>query len=647
MNTTIGILAHVDAGKTTLSEQILFQTGVLRKAGRVDHADTLLDYDRTERDRGITIYSGQASFTIGEHRFFLLDTPGHADFAPEMERSLQVLDYAVVIVSCVEGVQAHTRLIWDLLQENKIPTFLFLNKTDRPGADVLRVMQQIRSHLTHSAVLLDDGISSAAEELAVLDDALLEKYLSGGYNENIFLTALRHLIRERELFPCFSGSALTGMGVDRFLAGLDRLAHTQYDPADALSAVVYKVRLDGEKRVVFLKIRSGTLRVKTQIGEEKVHELRQYNGQKYSTVHEVFAGELCGAVGLSLSVGDTIGSGDVLRPARMVPVLRSSVQWSDDTPAQTVLDALRALAVESPELQVECPLGLQNIQISYMGEVQSEVIREALLTRYGIQCTFTEGEILYKETIRAPAYGCGHFEPLRHYAEVHLIANPLPPGSGIRFRSACSADTLRINWQRLIETHVLEKTHVGALCGFPLTDVEFVLLAGRAHEKHTEGGDFRQSTYRAIRNALFHAQSVILEPFYRFRITAPSECTGRILADLETMYAVYDPPEIRMDAVAVEGICPASEIMGYKTVLTAYTRGFGSLSLRFEKYAPCHNEQVVIANHPYDREHDTENTADSVFCAHGAGYTVKWDEAASHMHCEVDKTILEGYNVKK
>lgn len=639
---TLGILAHVDAGKTTLSEQILYHCGSIRSAGRVDHGDTLLDHDAIERRRGITIYTDQASFRIGENEYYLLDTPGHADFSAEMERSLRVLDYAVLVVSCVEGVQAHTELIWKLLAEYNVPVFFFLNKTDRDGADRIRTMQDIRDKCSDVAVLLDDGIESAAESLAELDETLLDAYLQTGFNQDLWVRQMVLLIRERKLFPCFSGSALSADGVGRFLAGIDMLTSTSYSEDAPVSVAAYKVRHDDAgNRLTYLKILSGVLHAKDVLQQEKVHEIREYSGARYTSVSSVCAGQLCTVTGLHVPAGTIIGSQIHVPPVQSQPLMAACVRFDDAVSVQKVLSVFRILEAEDPQMRVRYVPHIRQIQIAVMGPIQLEVLSEQCAQRFGLSVSFGEPEVLYLETIASPVYGCGHYEPLRHYAEVHILLRPLPRGSGIRFSSACPTDALKLNWQRLIETHVFEKEHIGALCGFPLTDIEVVLLMGRAHEKHTEGGDFRQALYRAVRHAVFHAESVLLEPMYRFQIQAPSGCVGKVLFDLQRMSASYDPPNAAGDDVTVCGRCPASEMMNYHSALSSFTKGRGLLQVQFDGYDGCHNTDAVVEAHPYNREADYENTADSVFCSHGAGYNVHWTLAAQKMHCVVDKEILK------
>ncbi len=645
MYKTIGILAHVDAGKTTLSEQILYRCGAVRTLGKVDRGDTVLDHDPTERRRNITIFSDQAVFSYADSTITLVDTPGHTDFSPEMERVLSVLDCAVIVVSCVEGVQSHTELIWKLLETYGVPAVFFLNKTDRVGADVTHTLLQIRSRCSNDAVLLDEGLEACAESLAERDETLLERYLDYGFDDSrLWLDSAAQMTMHRRLFPAFSGSALSGDGIDRLLRGIDVLVKTWYDAEGSLAARVYKVRHDSQgSRVTFLKVTSGTLHVRESIRDEKISEIRQYKGGRFSSVQEVSAGQLCAVTGLHLPVGTVIGDASSVLPPQLTPLLSASVFFDDSVPVQNVLRMLRTIEDEEPQMRVMWQESARQIQICVMGPIQLEVLAEQCVRRFGIEISFGTCEVLYQETIDAPVIGCGHYEPLRHYAEVQLLLRPLPRGSGIRFSSACPTDELKLNWQRLIETHVYEKTHRGAMCGFPLTDVVVILLTGRAHEKHTEGGDFRQATYRAIRQALFKTHSVLLEPFYRFQISVPPENIGRVLSDLEKKSAVYDAPESGQELVSVRGRCPASELMEYNAALSSFTKGRGILRVTFDGYDRCHNADSVIDSHPYNRDADFENTADSVFCAHGAGYNVRWDLASEKMHCTVDRKRISAY----
>lgn len=650
MNQTIGILAHVDAGKTTFAEQLLYHTGSIRRFGRVDHQDTFLDTHRIERQRGITIFSGQAVFSAGGKSFDLLDTPGHADFSAEMERAVQVMDYAVLIVSCVEGVQGHTETVWRILAQHCVPVFFFLNKTDREGADPSRVLDEIRCRLTKDAVCFD-GIADgklpdlAVEAVAERDDRLLEYYLENGYQPEEWDKAAVRLIRERKLFPCLSGSALQDQGIDLFLECLVRWTETAYDASAPFCADVYRVRYDEKKtRRTYLKIRSGTLRAKDEIavrgGEgpcfEKVNELRVCHGDKAQPAAEVGAGALCVVSGLSLpKCGDRIGSEFSSAYFEMKPMLTARVVFDEGTyHPRAVLEQLRILEEEDPMLQVAWDEELQEISLRVMGEIQLEILKALIAERFSLDIRFGECRILYQETLEEPVIGCGHFEPLRHYAEVHLRLEPNKRGEGIRFASECSQDVLDGNFQNLIRTHVFEKIHRGVLTGAPLTDVRITLLTGRAHLKHTEGGDFREATYRAIRQGLRKGKSVLLEPYYRFTIDAPDHCVGRLIADIQRFSGSFDPPRLDGHTVRLTGRAPVSELRGYQRELISLTGGSGSLNLTFDGYEPCHNQQEAIEQAGYDPDHDAANTADSVFCSHGAGYPVRWQEADGYMHCK-------------
>lgn len=635
MNKTIGILAHVDAGKTTLSEQILHHCGVLRKAGRVDHRDTFLDFNPIEQARGITIFSEQASFFYGNNQYFLVDTPGHVDFSPEMERAVGVLDYAILVVSCTAGVQAHTETIWRLLEQQNVPVFFFLNKIDGLGADVARTLEEIRTKLTADVCCFDDGLTETVlEQIAMTDETALEQFFEQTGSEDFWYDTALRAIQVRTLFPAFSGSALNDVGVDAFLAGLDRMTATAFDETLSFRAKVYKVRHDQQNnRAVYCKILSGTLHAKDRITGEKANELRLYEGRKYTTVQCVSAGQLCAVTGLQdVQSGDTIGETIEHRDTTLIPLLSAKVDCGR-MPVSRALPLLRILEDEEPSLHLRWEEALQEIHLSVMGEIQLEVLKETAKQRFDLDLTFGDCEILYKETIRGTVLGSGHFEPLRHYAEVHVKLEQGPRGSGITYESACPTDALSTNWQRLIETHVFEKEHKGVLVGAPVTDLHITLLAGRAHEKHTEGGDFRQATYRAIRHGLFHAQNVLLEPWYTFRITVQPELTGRVLTDIRNMSGTTAPPEPAGAYSMICGRCPVSEMMRYSRSFAAMTHGRGSMVVTFDGYEPCHDTQNVLDRIQYDREHDTENTPDSVFCSHGAGFTVKWYESARYMHC--------------
>lgn len=636
MYKTIGVLAHVDAGKTTLSEQILYHARAIRVPGRVDHQDTLLDYRPTERRRGITIFGAQASFTLGGTGYYLVDTPGHVDFAAEMERSLCVLDVAVVVVSCVEGVQAHTETICQMLAERGIPTFFFLNKIDREGADAGRTLKQIQERCAPGALDFTDGYTQMLiEELAQLDDELLERYLDGGFDEALWQARAGELIAAGRVCPCCAGSALGGSGVAALLQGLEGLPSTHFDAEGPLQARAYQVRHDDKgNRLVFLKILRGRLQVKDAVGEEKIDELFFCQGERRIPSREAVAGQLCAVKGLSqIRPGDGIGL-PALEERAFRPALAARVIYEHQR-IHEVLRALKTLEDEEPLLAVTWQEALQEMRVNVMGPIQLEVLAEQLQSRFGLTVTFGPCEVLYLETVTAPAVGCGHFEPLRHYAEVHLRLEPGPRGSGITFKSACPVDQLEQNWQNLIRTHVLEKQHKGPLTGAGLTDTVVTLLAGRAHEKHTEGGDFREATYRAIRQGLFHAEVTLLEPVYAFRIAVPSPLAGRVMTDISRMQGRFDPPRDDGESALIAGEAPVANMMDYAADLAAFTKGRGRISQKLAGYRPCHNADEVIAHSGYERERDEANTADSVFCSHGAGYRVRWDEAPAHMHCKL------------
>jgi len=632
---TIGVLAHVDAGKTSLSEQLLFRGGALRQPGRVDHQDALLDFDPVERRRGITVFSGQARFSYGERDYFLLDTPGHADFSGEMERCLAALDCAILVVSAVDGVQAHTETIWRLLCEHNLPVFFFLNKTDLPGADVQRTREELEKLCGPSLIPLEAGFSpEAQEQVALTDENLLEAYLAGEMTEADWQEALCRAAMQRQLFPLYSGSALSGEGVDPLLEGLSRFTHKDYDPEAPLSGLLYQIRHDKQnKRIALLKLTGGRLRAKDMLLDEKLHELRSYQGEKYTVLEQAEAGDMLAVTGLSQAKSGTVFGGAEVQSPSITPLLTARVLWPKEQPLPTVLNAMRILEDEEPALQLRWNEELQELHIAVMGPIQLEVLQESARLRFGLELSFGSCEILYRESIRNRVLGSGHFEPLRHYAEVHLLLEPGPRGSGIHFRSLCPTDQLALNWQRLIQTHVGEQEHPGALSGFPVTDLHISLLAGAAHLKHTEGGDFREATYRAIRHGLFQAESLLLEPFYAFRIQVRTELAGRVMADIQRMQGEVEPPISLGESSLLRGVAPVSEMMEYARDFAAMTQGRGRMQLSFGGYRECHNAQEVLERLAYDREADRAHPADSVFCSHGAGYTVNWREAAAAMHC--------------
>ena len=633
MNQVFGIFAHVDAGKTTLSEQLLYHAGATRALGRVDNGNTLLDTNRVERERGITIFSDYASFSWEGGQFFLLDTPGHVDFSGEMERTLSVLDFAILVVSCVEGIQSHTETLWQLLKAYQIPTLIFLNKTDRAGADRTRVFAELRKRFSEDLLDFDQGFcESAKEALAERDEAFLEFFLNGIPSDADCLAALQRLFAARACFPCLSGAALSGDGVDRLLALLPKLlAETSAESAD-LRARVYKIAHDEKgQRLTFLKITGGTLSVKEVLQGEKINEIRFYQGAKYTTATAAQTGILCAVTGLThTKPGMGIGTEETLPSPVCTPALIAGVQAPPNIPPQTVLHDFLLLSDEDPLLQAEWENG--EVRVHIMGAVQLAVLPELVHDRFGYPITFGPCRVAYRESIRHPVMGYGHFEPLRHYAEVHLRLDPMPTGSGISFRSECPTDVLALNWQRLIETHVFEKVHRGVLTGAPLDDVQITLVFGRAHLKHTEGGDFREAVYRAIRQALRRADCFLLEPLYRFSIDVPLETAGRVLTDIQRMHGTFDPPASADGVRAViTGTAPVATMMNYAQDLAVLTRGKGTLRLFASGYAPCHNEADVLAASSYDPDRDIENPADSVFCSHGAGFPVSWREAERYM----------------
>ena len=632
-----GIMAHVDAGKTSLSEGLLYTAGVLRRMGRVDHGDAFLDTDALERERGITIFSKQAQLTYGDREITLLDTPGHVDFSAEMERTLQVLDCATLVISGSEGIQGHTRTLWRLLRQWKIPTFLFINKMDLASTDRTHLLEELKRQLDDGCV---DALDSAAlqEAAATGAEELLERYLEG---EIISDEAIAGLVEERKLFPCVFGSALRLEGVEAFLQILARFAPNPIYP-EHFAARVFKIARDGGDRLTYMKITGGTLRVRTLLTgsgaeswQEKVHQIRIYSGEKYRTVEEVQAGTICAVTGLTQTrPGDGLGAEtEGIGPA-LEPVLRYRLILPEGTDIPGALSKLRQLEEEDPTLHIVWDEQLQEIHLQLMGEVQLEILTRLIQQRFGLKVAFGEGSIVYKETLAAPVIGIGHFEPLRHYAEVHLLLEPGKRGSGMEFASACPTDQLDGNWQRLILTHLAERTHKGVLTGSPLTDVKITLLAGRAHIKHTEGGDFRQATYRAVRQGLMSGESILLEPWYDFRLEVPTENVGRAMADLQQMGGSFDGPEQAGEDAVLTGSVPVAAIRGYWKELAAYSKGRGRLSCSMKGYAPCGNSEAVISAIGYEPERDLDHTPDSVFCQHGAGFVVKWDQVPQYAHVD-------------
>lgn len=650
-NLTIGILAHVDAGKTTLSESILYLCGNIRKLGRVDHGNAFLDTYELERSRGITIFSKQAVFDFGDTKVTLLDTPGHVDFSAEMERTLQVLDYAILVINGADGVQGHTRTLWNLLKQYDIPTFLFVNKMDQTGTDKEKVLADLQKRLSDTCISFDElaqnpeGTEEFWEMVSMCDEDAMEEYLGEGAISQETMTCM---IVERKLFPCYFGSALKLQGVEEFLKGLETLTKSKFgkrEKEQPFGAKVYKISRDNQgNRLTHLKITSGKLKVKELLKkngnepdgwEEKVNQIRIYSGEKYEMITEAEAGMICAVTGLTQTFsGEMLGQGEESVKPVLEPVLNYQIQFPKEIDAHTMLRNLRILEEEDPMLRIVWNEELGEIHARLMGEVQIEVLKSLVKERFNIDIEFGTGNIVYKETIQKTAEGVGHFEPLRHYAEVHLILEPGERGSGLVFDVDCSEDVLDKNWQRLILTHLYEKTHRGVLTGSAITDMKITLVAGRAHLKHTEGGDFRQSTYRAVRQGLMQAESILLEPYYEFRLEVPQEMVGRALTDIQRMSGEFSSPETEDDMAVIAGNAPVSCMRDYQMEVTTYTKGRGRLSCIFKGYDVCHNAEEVIEASGYDPERDLENPTGSVFCAHGAGFNVPWDEVPEHMHIE-------------
>ena len=636
----LGILAHVDSGKTTLSEAMLYRAGVTRRLGRVDHKDAFLDTDALEKARGITIFSKQALLTAGDTDITLLDTPGHVDFSTETERTLQVLDYAVLVVSGTDGVQSHTETLWRLLRRYHVPTFVFVNKMDLPGMERQELLAQLNRRLGEGFVDFGAEQADRDEALALCDENLMDRMLDAGQLQDADLIPA---IARRHVFPCWFGTALKLEGVDALLDGLDR--YTRPAPAlEAFGAKVFKVSQDEQgARLTWLRVTGGELKVKAQLtgeadGEpwaEKANQLRLYSGAKYTLTEAIGPGQVCAVTGLTKArPGEGLGAERDSDLPVLEPVLSYQVLLPEGADVHAALGKLHRLEEEEPQLHVVWNETLGEIHVQLMGEIQLEVLRSLLAERFGLEVEFGPGGILYKETITEPMEGVGHYEPLRHYAEVHLKLEPLPRGSGMQFAADCREEVLDKNWQRLVLTHLEEKQHLGVLTGSPLTDVKITLIAGRAHLKHTEGGDFRQATYRAVRQGLMLAKSQLLEPWYAFRLEVPAENIGRAMSDIQRMEGTFDPPESGEETAVLTGFAPVSTMRSYPMEVVSYTRGRGHLSLTLDGYRPCHNAQEVIAAIGYEPEHDLDNPADSVFCAHGAGFVVPWDQVRSHMHVD-------------
>ena len=679
-NIVMGILAHVDAGKTTLSEGMLYLSGTVRKLGRVDHKDAFLDTYSLERDRGITIFSKQAVFSLGNRRINLLDTPGHVDFSAEMERTLQVLDYAVLVISGADGVQGHTETLWKLLKLYEIPTFIFINKMDQPGTDRDSLLAELKERLDEGCIVfgkeenvenhtvndsrdkiksknkevlykktekgasendtLADALdidSESLEEIAMTDEAVLDYFME---HETVRNEDICCLIRERKIFPCYFGSALKLDGVQELLAGFEEYMKP-FDGKKEFGARVFKISRDDKgERLTFLKVTGGKLVVKMPINkEEKINQIRIYSGAKYEAVNEVEAGGVCAVTGLSSSyIGQGLGVEKGTAAPFLEPVLTYQMILPEGADTTKVLRELKQLEEEEPLLNIVWNPVLEEIHVQLMGEVQTEILKTMIAERFHLDVEFGTGKIVYKETIKSPVVGVGHYEPLRHYAEVHLKMEPLEAGSGLVFDTDCSEDVLDRNWQRLILTHLQEREHPGVLTGAPITDMKITIVAGRAHLKHTEGGDFRQATYRAVRQGLKSAESVLLEPWYSFVLEVPSEQVGRAMSDIGQMNGSFEGPgaEDKQGMVRLTGTAPASEMRDYQREVWVYTKGRGRITLTLKGYEPCHNAEEVIEEIGYDSERDVDNPTGSVFCAHGAGFLVKWDEVPEYMHIKED-----------
>lgn len=650
---TLGILAHVDAGKTTLSEVLLFTAGAIRKAGRVDKKDAFLDNYELERERGITIFSKQAVFSYEDLRITLLDTPGHVDFSTEMERTLQVLDAAVLLISAADGVQSHTRTLWKLLESYQVPVFLFVNKMDQPGADQEKILAGIQNQLSGNCVdftplvgtaateskgaALEADMQEAMEAVAICDEELLNSFLTDG---RISQEQLREKIAERKVFPCLFGSALRLQGIEALLSAIAAYTPEKTYP-EAFGARVFKVTRDSQgSRLTHMKITGGTLKAKMELTcaedkTEKVNQIRVYSGERFEAVNEAVAGSVCAVTGLlGTMAGQGLGMEKNLESPFLTPVLSYCLLLPEGTDPMAVMPKLKELEEEDPALSFTWEEELKEIHVHVMGEVQMEILKVLIRERFGLEIAFGKGRIVYKETIADTVEGVGHFEPLRHYAEVHLLLEPGEPGSGLQFEADCSEDILARNWQRLILTHLEEKQHRGVLTGSAITDMKITLVSGRAHQKHTEGGDFRKATYRAVRQGLMEAMSVLLEPYYEFRLEIPEEMTGRAMTDMEKLFADFTLTERAEGRCVLTGCAPVEMMRDYQKEVYAYTRGQGSLTVRLKGYMPCHNADEVIEERHYDPEADLRNPTGSVFCSHGAGFVVPWNQVKEYMHVE-------------
>ncbi|GAB6109858.1 NYN domain-containing protein [Fusibacter bizertensis] len=648
----IGILAHVDAGKTTLSESMLYLSGKIRKLGRVDNKDAFLDTYELEKARGITIFSKQALLNIEDTEITLLDTPGHVDFSAEMERTLQVLDYAILVISGADGVQGHTKTLWQLLESYHIPVFIFINKMDQNGTEQKQLLVEIKKQLSESCISFEeDGTEEFLEQIALCDEHLMESYLKNGKSD---AQQINHAIKTRKIFPCFFGSALKLQGIDNFMKHLSNLTMCENYP-DQFSAKIFKITRDEQgNRLTHMKITGGNLKVKDSnflsAFDEKINQIRIYSGEKYEAVNEVVAGTICAVVGPTKTrAGEVLGSEAAAFKPILEPILSYRIMLPDGYDPRVILPKLHQLEEELPEFRFHWQEELKEIQTQIMGEVQLEILQSLIKLRFGVDINFDAGHIVYKETINDRVEGVGHFEPLRHYAEVHLLLEPSEQGSGLIFELNCSEDELSKNWQRLILTHLEEKSHRGVLTGSAITDMKITLVKGKAHNKHTEGGDFREATYRAIRQGLMQADSRLLEPYYHYRLELPEKMVGRAMTDVEKMMGTCEISHIDGEITVLKGIAPVASMKNYQKEVIAYTRGEGRFFATLMGYGPCHNSDEVVKQMAYDPERDYENPASSVFCTHGTGLIVPWDQVHQHMHLEryLKATKLTSTNVSK
>ncbi|MBS5957870.1 MAG: TetM/TetW/TetO/TetS family tetracycline resistance ribosomal protection protein [Clostridiales bacterium] len=646
MKITFGILAHVDAGKTTFSEQILYQEKVIRTLGRVDSQTACLDHDEIEKTRGITIFSDMACYTHNDNTYYLVDTPGHVDFSAEMERTLEIMDYAILVVNGSDGVQGHTETIWKLLERYQIPVFLFINKLDIPTASYELIVKELKNQLSDrildfqdmnfkngmEGTFTDDLIDNVSE----LDEGLVDEWLEGTMSYEDMKPSLLTQIKKRRLFPCFGGSALKGAGLYEFLTAFYELAQTSYETSDVFRGRVFKIRYDEQQeRMTYLKVLSGSVKVRDIVSEtEKIHQIRLFRGEKFTTATEATAGDVVAVTGLISTVaGQGLGACQTRENPYLYPALQARVQYPPDIPDQTVLRIFHMLEEEDPSLKAEWEESLQQLKVNVMGRIQLEVLEETVLRKYQVPVTFGNPEVVYMETVKEPVYGYGHFEPLRHYAEVALRIEPAPRGEGITFESECHVDRLGINYQNLIRTHVFETVHKGILTGSSLTDVKIVLIDGISHIKHTEGGDFREAVYRAIRQGLMKADNLLLEPYYRFSLSIPDTLAGKLLNDITRRYGVYEAPVMDGSGrCVVTGTGPVSSFMNYGEELLMMTGGRAGISMNFSHYDICHNQDEVVASYHYNADADVKNPSCSVFCHKGTSCVVNWNKAEDYMH---------------